>query len=106
MLARPAAQLRLYDWGYNGWNQLQNQPVGINLASQRHWLSTLREAATKEQRIGLHSQRESGLFLQEFRSLFGARTEECSPLWFQTTEEALFAEEIPLQACGTLYTEG
>lgn len=37
-----------------------------------------------EQRIGLHSQWESGLFLQEFGSLFEAWREECWLLQFQT----------------------
>lgn len=71
-------------------DQLRLEPVGIELASQRHRLSTLRE-----QRIGLHSQRESGLFLQEFGSLFETRRGMLTPP-VSDTEEALCAERKPL----------
>lgn len=87
------------------------QPVGISLASQRHWLSTLREVATKgtADRFAL----PEGLWIISARIWVFIwalkRGMLTSPV--SDTEEALFGERKPLcrlraGLCVRLYTEG
>lgn len=76
-LVSPSAHLRLQNWGAcwcwgepallsDCWHQLGfTKTLIVHLEGAR------------EERVGLHSRRESGLFPQEFRPLFEAWAEEC-----------------------------